>query len=121
MSQLNKVRRFYRRKARVRKRIFGTSQRPRLSVARTNSHIYAQIIDDTVGRTLVTASSRDADIRGNPAVGGNVQTAKLVGELLAKRAQTANISAVVFDRGGCLYHGRVKALADASRSHGLNL
>ena len=121
MSQLNKIRKFHRRKARIRKRVIGTSQRPRLSVARTNSHIYAQIIDDTVGRTLVTASSRDPDIQGKLAAGGNIQTAKLVGELLAKRAKTANILAVVFDRGGRLYHGRVKALADASRSNGLNL
>jgi large subunit ribosomal protein L18 len=93
--------------------------RPRLSVFRSNAHIYAQIIDDSVGRTLVAASSCDPAVRGQIKAGGNVEAAKIVGQLLAERAKAIPIEQVVFDRGGRLYHGRVRALAEAARSGGL--
>lgn len=120
MNDFTKRRRFTRRKVRVRKKISGSSARPRLNVFRSNAHIYAQIIDDTEGRTLASASSRDQDIKKSVSSGGSREAAKAVGKQLAERAKAANISAVVFDRGGRLYHGRVKALADASREGGLN-
>ncbi len=112
-----------RRKRRVRKKIFGTSERPRLSVFRSAKHIYAQIIDDTRGHTLVAASSLTPEIRERLAElkkeGGKVAVAKAVGELLGKRAVAAGIKKVCFDRGGFKYHGRVKALADGARAAGL--
>ena len=120
MNQLTKQRRFERRKARVRKKILGSSTRPRLNVFRSNAHIYAQLIDDMNGRTLVHASSRDKDVRGTLKTGGSKEAATAVGKLLAERAKTAKVKKVVFDRGGRLYHGRVKALADASREGGLD-
>lgn len=106
--------RLERRKKRVRKKIFGTPERPRLRVTRTLNHIYAQIIDDTTGRTLVSESSVQLKIKG-----GNIESAKQVGASLAKKALEKNITKVCFDRGGHLYHGRVKALADAAREAGL--
>lgn len=114
-----KIKKLHRRKARVRKRVYGTPERPRLSVARSNSHIYAQIIDDLNGKTLLSASSRDPEISQNLKSGGNIAAAKVVGELLGKRAKDSDITKVVFDRGGRLYHGRVQALAESSRSMGL--
>jgi len=107
------------RHARSRKTMRGTQGRPRLSVFRSLQHIYAQIIDDTKGLTLVTASTLDPDLR--PQVKGQKKTAagELVGALLARRAREKGISAVVFDRGGFKYHGRIKALADAARKAGL--
>jgi len=93
--------------------------RPRLSVFRSNTQIYAQIIDDTDGRTIVSASSCDPGLRGQLKSGGNIEAAKQVGLLLAKRAKEIPVEKVVFDRGGRLFHGRVKALADAVRSGGL--
>ena len=111
-----------RRQARVRKHLSGLPERPRLNVFRSLNHIYAQVIDDTKGVTLVAASSLDANIRGADAA-NNGKTKKdqatLVGKLVAERALAAGISQVVFDRGGYKYHGRVKALADASREAGL--
>ncbi len=104
------------RLARVRSKISGTPQRPRLSVFRSAKHIYAQLIDDVNGVTLASASSLDKDFEG---AGGNVDGAKKVGEMIAKRAQEKNITTVVFDRGGYLYHGRVKELADSARENGL--
>ncbi len=104
------------RHARVRSKISGTPQRPRLSVFRSAKHIYAQLIDDVNGVTLASASSLDKDFEG---AGGNVDGAKKVGEMIAKRAQEKNITTVVFDRGGYLYHGRVKELADSARENGL--
>ncbi|MCC8111824.1 MAG: 50S ribosomal protein L18 [Ruminococcus sp.] len=104
------------RHARVRSKISGTTQRPRLSVFRSAKHIYAQLIDDVNGVTLASASSLDKDFEG---AGGNVDGAKKVGEMIAKRAQEKNITTVVFDRGGYLYHGRVKELADSARENGL--
>jgi len=108
-----------RRKTRVRGKVSGTSDRPRLCVTRTNMHLYAQLIDDVAGRTLVACSSQDPLIRGLVKSGGNVAAAKLIGETLGKRALDKGFAEVVFDRSGRLYHGRVKALADGARSAGL--
>ena len=105
------------RHARVRNKVTGTSNVPRLNVFRSNSNIFAQIIDDEASKTLVSASSIDKELKLEN--GGNVEAATKVGELLAKRAKKAKISKVVFDRGGYQYHGRVKALADAARENGL--
>jgi large subunit ribosomal protein L18 len=106
-----------RRHARVRKKIFGTAERPRLNVFRSNKHIYAQIIDDMKAVTIVSASTLDKEFDLGST--GNIEAAKKVGELVAKRALEKGIKKVVFDRGGYLYHGRVKALADAAREAGL--
>lgn len=105
------------RHGRVRKNLAGTAETPRLNVFRSNKHIYAQLIDDVNNVTISSASTKDKDL--NVANGGNVEAAKLVGEALAKRALDKDVKAVVFDRGGYLYHGRVKALADAAREAGL--
>ena len=105
------------RHARVRKTVSGTSETPRLNVFRSNNNIFAQIIDDTKGVTLASASSIDKDLKLEN--GGNIEAAVKVGELIAKRAKNAKIKKVVFDRGGYLYHGRVKALAEAARANGL--
>ncbi len=103
------------RHERIREKIVGTADVPRVCVFRSNTNIYAQIIDDTTGTTLVSASS----LENKGKNGSNVEAAKLVGEALAKKAKKAGITKVVFDRGGYLYHGRVKALADALRENGL--
>jgi large subunit ribosomal protein L18 len=108
-----------RRHKRIRKKVVGTQERLRLSVYRSLNHIYAQIIDDTKGSTLVSASSLDSPVKEMNQHKGNIGTAKEVGGLLAKRAQEKGIKKVVFDRGGYLYHGRVKALAEAAREAGL--
>ena len=100
---------------RIRRRLAGTTVRPRLAVFRSVKHIYAQIIDDTKGQTLASASSNEKSAPN----GGNVAGAKAIGKLVAERAQDKGVKAVVFDRGGYLYHGRVKALADAAREAGL--
>ena len=120
MNQFRKQQQFERRKARVRKKILGSPSRPRLNVYRSNSHIYAQLIDDMNGKTLLFVSSRDKDIRKFLQSGSSKEAATAVGSLLAERAKTCNVIKVVFDRGGRLYHGRVKALAEASREGGLN-
>ncbi len=109
-----------RRHVRVRKHISGTPERPRLNVFRSLSNIYAQVIDDTTGNTLVSASTLDKAIREKLSYGGNIEAAKEVGKLIAERAAAAGITEVVFDRGGYVYHGRVKELADAAREAGLN-
>jgi len=109
-----------RRHDRVRKKVGGTTERPRLAVYRSEHHIYAQVIDDTQGRTLAAASTLDPTIRGDVKYGGNVQAAKAVGSLVAQRASEQGIKKVVFDRGGFAYHGRVAALADAAREAGLD-
>ncbi|MGH9611347.1 MAG: 50S ribosomal protein L18 [Bryobacteraceae bacterium] len=101
---------------RIRRRVAGSGERPRLAVFRSLNHIYAQVIDDREGRTLVAASSLEKDLRTQ---GGNVEGAKLIGKTVAERARQKGIARVVFDRGGYLYHGRVKALADAARQAGL--
>ena len=100
---------------RIRRRVAGTSERPRLAVFRSLKHIYAQVIDDGAGHTLAAASSDEK----NGQSGGNVEGAKAIGKLVAERAKEKGVEAVVFDRGGYLYHGRVKALADAARVAGL--
>lgn len=105
------------RHLRIRKNLSGTSTLPRLDVYRSNMNIYAQVIDDVKGVTLVSASSIDKELK--LANGSNIEAAKAVGELVAKRALEKGIEAIVFDRGGYLYHGRVKALADAAREAGL--
>ena len=104
---------------RIRKRLSGSEARPRLAVFRSNKHIYAQIIDDSKGATLTAASSLDADARKDVKNGRNVAAAKAVGKLVAQRAKAKGIEAVLFDRGGYLYHGRVKALAEGAREAGL--
>ncbi len=103
---------------RIRRKVQGTTERPRLAVYRSLNHIYAQIIDDEQGRTLVSASTTEKDLRG--ATGGNLEAAERVGRAIAERAVGLGIESVVFDRGGYLYHGRVKALTDAAREAGLN-
>ena len=104
---------------RVRQRVVGTSERPRLCVYRSLDHIYAQVIDDLGGRTLVSASSLDKDTRAAIKGGGNVAAAKIVGKMIAERSLAAGVKQVVFDRGGYMYHGRVQALAGAAREAGL--
>jgi len=107
------------RKQRVRKKLSGTQLRPRLNVYRSLKHIYAQLIDDEKGITLVSASTLDKEIRGKLKSTGNKEAAKLVGKIIAERAKEKNITKVVFDRNGFLYHGRIKALADGAREKGL--
>jgi large subunit ribosomal protein L18 len=101
---------------RIRKRVTGTPERPRLAVFRSVNHIYAQVIDDSQGHTLAAAASTEKDLKQH---GGNVQGAKAIGKAVAQRAKDKGVTKVVFDRGGFLYHGRVKALADAAREAGL--
>ena len=108
-----------RRKRRVRAKIFGTAERPRLNVRRTNAHIYAAIINDTEHRTICSASTLDASFKETGKVGSNKEAAEFVGKLVAERALEKGITTVTFDRGGHLYHGRVKALADGARAAGL--
>jgi len=107
------------RKKRIRKKISGTLEKPRLSVFRSTKHIYAQIIDDTAGQTLTSASTLDADIKANIEAKGKVGVAQLVGKLVAERALEKGIRRVVFDRNGFLYHGRIKAISDGAREAGL--
>lgn len=107
------------RHLRIRKNIAGTTERPRLSVFRSSKHIYAQIIDDVNGNTIVSASTVDKELRDKVTNGANIEAAKLVGELVAKRAVEKGIKSVVFDRSGYLYHGRIKALAESAREAGL--
>ncbi len=108
-----------RRHRRIRKKVFGTSDKPRLSVYRSLNHIYAQLIDDSQGSTIVAASTQDKELSAQKGHKGNVTMAKKVGELVAKRALGKGLKKVVFDRGGYMYHGRVKALADGAREAGL--
>ncbi len=109
-----------RRHLRVRNKVIGTSERPRMNVHRSLSNIYVQIIDDLAGHTLVSASSLDPALSDSIENGGNKESAKMVGELVAERALEKGIDTVVFDRSGYKYHGRVKVLADAARAKGLN-
>ena len=105
--------------ARVRMKVEGTEERPRLAVYRSLGHIYVQVIDDRLGKTLVSASSTDKEMKKSMKGGGNIAAAKQVGKTIAERSKAAGVSKVVFDRGGYKYHGRVKALADAAREAGL--
>lgn len=109
-----------RRHGRIRRTVIGTSERPRLAVFRSNQHIYAQLIDDSNHHTLAAASTLEADVRSELDSGANCEASARVGKLIAERAVAQGIQQVVFDRGGNLYHGRVKALADAAREGGLN-
>ena len=113
---LSKIERRQRIKYRIKKTVSGTAQKPRLVVFRSNSEIYAQVIDDTKGVTLVAASSRDKDLK---ATGTKTEKAKQVGQAIAKKALAAGIESISFDRGGYLYHGRVKSLAEGAREGGL--
>ena len=118
MASAHKVRELrLRRHRRVRKKVRGTAERPRLAVFRSNNHITAQVIDDIAGRTLAAASTTEADLRSGAT--GNRDAAKKIGTLVAERAKAAGVSKVVFDRGGFMYHGRVADLADAARENGL--
>ncbi len=108
------------RHLRVRRRIRGSAERPRLAVFRSLNHIFAQLIDDDNGATLAAADSRGPDFRARQKSGGNVAAAKIVGELIARQAKERGVTQVVFDRGGYQYHGRVKALAEAARAGGLH-
>jgi large subunit ribosomal protein L18 len=107
------------RHRRVRKKVTGTTERPRLAVFRSNRHIYAQVIDDTTGRTVAAASTAEADLRSGATA--TVDAAKAVGQLVGERAKAAGISRVVFDRGGFRYHGRIAALCDGARAAGLEV
>ncbi len=108
-----------RRHARIRRQLSGTASRPRLNVFRSGNHIYAQVVDDGAARTIVSASTVEKDIRAGIGRGNTVAAAQAIGKLVAERAVAAGITAVVFDRGGYLYHGRIQALADAAREAGL--
>lgn len=114
-----KAKRLERRKFAIRKTLVGTPERPRLSVFRSDKHIYAQVVDDFAGKTIVAASSVQDGVRGELKNGGNIAAAKAVGKAVAERAKAAGITKVAFDRGGRMYHGRIKALADAAREGGL--
>ena len=109
----------HKRQRRVRQKIVGTRGRPRLSVFRSLKHIYAQIIDDEAGNTLIAASTLSPELKDNLSTQGNISAAEQVGTLIARRAKEHQIESVVFDRGGNLYHGRIKALAEAAREEGL--
>ena len=109
-----------RRKERIRKKVKGTDERPRLSVFRSAKHIYAQIIDDTCGQTLVSAASTEKAVREHPKFEGKIAMSVYLGKLIAQRAIEKGIKKVVFDRGGFLYHGRVKAVSDGAREAGLD-
>ena len=104
----------------LRNRFSGTAERPRLAVFRSNNHMYAQIIDDTVGNTLVSASTLQKDVKAELEKTNNVEAAAYLGTVIAKKALELGITTVVFDRGGFIYHGKIKALADAAREAGLN-
>lgn len=118
-KQQKKAVRLERRKYNIRKALTGTPERPRLSVFRSDKHIYAQVIEDIAGKTLAAASSTEKDVRGELVNGGNIKAAALVGKAIADRAKSAGVTKVAFDRGGRKYHGRIKALADAAREAGL--
>jgi large subunit ribosomal protein L18 len=111
--------RLQRRKWGIRKSLVGSPERPRLSVFRSDKHIYAQIIDDLAGKTLASAASTVGEVRGDLKNGGNIEAAKRVGKAIAEKAKSVGVTQVAFDRGGRMYHGRVKALADAAREGGL--
>lgn len=117
MSQFNRQKKIARLHSRIRRKVVGTAQRPRLCVHFSGSNIYAQVIDDGIGRTLASASTLDKDYKGKKAA--NTESSQKVGALIAERAKKASVESVVFDRGGYQYHGKVKALAEAAREGGL--
>ena len=116
---LESARKRNRRKKSIRKKVFGTTERPRLTVFRSSKHIYAQIVDDVAGATLAAASTMEPSFSEKGEPGGNKDAAKLIGSLIGARAKEAGVESVVFDRNGYLYHGRLKALADGARKAGL--
>ena len=118
-KQQEKQQRLERRKYNVRKSVFGSPERPRLSVYRSSKHIYAQLIDDFAGRTLASVATTSGDVLGPLKTGGNIAAAKQAGRAIAEKAKAIGVTKVAFDRGGRKYHGRVKALADAAREGGL--
>mgnify|MGYP000158142416 CR=1 FL=1 len=120
ISKVSRAQMRQKKHRRLRNHIVGTAQRPRLCVFRSNNHMYAQIIDDTVGNTLVSASTLDKDIKAELEKTNNVDAAAKLGTVIAKKALDKGISTVVFDRGGFIYHGKVQALADAAREAGLD-
>lgn len=123
MALINKNESRKKRHIRVRKRVVGTPERPRLNVYRSSNNIYVQVIDDLSATTLAAASSLEAEGRGKAkgrSAGGNIEAAKTVGKLIAERAKAKGVTKVVFDRGGYLYHGRLQGLADAARENGLD-
>lgn len=119
INKTNKNKARLKRHLRVRRKITGTAERPRLNIFRSAKHMYVQVIDDTKGVTLASASTLDKEVREGIANGGNVEAAAKIGSLIAERAKAKGVSRVVFDRGGYLYHGRVQALAEAAREAGL--
>lgn len=119
MAKVARTRGRKRRHMRLRQKVRGTAQRPRLAVYRSAKHIYAQVIDDTNGHTLAAASTLDPELRGQLETGANVEAAKAVGRLIGERTKSNDIDEVVFDRGGNLYHGRVAAVAEGAREAGL--
>ncbi|MDY3052734.1 MAG: 50S ribosomal protein L18 [Ndongobacter sp.] len=121
MANVNKKANRLARHARVRKKVSGTPERPRLNVFKSNANVYAQIIDDVTGVTLVSASTLDKELKEALESTSNMEAAKAVGEMVAKRALEKGISTVVFDRSGYIYHGKVKAIAEAAREAGLTL
>jgi large subunit ribosomal protein L18 len=116
VDRANERQRIHRR---IRAKVAGISSRPRLCVYRSQKYIYAQIVDDSLGRTLVAASTAEKDVRGAMKQTGNIEASKAVGKMIAERAKAKGIESVVFDRGGYLYHGRIKAIAEAARESGL--
>lgn len=120
IKPVNKKAKTKKRHQSIRVKLSGTSEAPRLAVYRSTKHIYAQLIDDTKGITIESASTIDKDLKANLSHGGNIESAKIVGQAIAKKALKAGVKDVVFDRGGFLYHGRIAALADAAREAGLN-
>jgi large subunit ribosomal protein L18 len=120
ITKIDKNKARLKRHLRVRKKIEGTEARPRLNVFRSSKHIYAQIIDDVTGVTMASASTLDKELKEDVSNGGNVNAARKVGELIARRAKEKGVEKVVFDRGGYIYHGRVQALAEAARETGLD-
>jgi large subunit ribosomal protein L18 len=119
ISQIDRAQERSKIHMRIRRKLSGTANRPRLCVFRSLAHIYAQVIDDLAGKTLVAASSLDSAVCSDKKKAGNIAAAKMVGKAIAERAKAKGVEAVVFDRGGYLYHGRVKALAEAAREGGL--
>lgn len=107
------------RHRRVRKKVSGTTEKPRLNVFRSLKHIYVQVIDDNTGVTIASASTDDKELKSGVKIGSNIEAAKTVGAVIAKRAGAKGVKKVIFDRGGYIYHGRIKALADAARENGL--
>lgn len=119
MSKVSRSERRVRKHVRVRKRVSGSGERPRLNIFRSSKHIYAQVIDDLKGQTLAAASSLSKELRGQFKTGANKAAARAVGKLIAQKAKEKSVSKVVFDRGGYVYHGRIKELAEGAREGGL--